>query len=190
MTNAGIITCQGNAYYFNQTVSLVGALGWDNLHISDGILAGQSKVDGAVQKVVSAWISCQDFVCVSLYCLKVSSRERRLYDTLCTEFYWPHMANDVFTSVSDCQSGPPQDMRPPHVKTTIASAPGPLESIEIDTLVSLPNETSSGHQNVLKSTNLYTKPAKESPVTKERRTYTLSIFVEHWVSCKARRRII
>lgn len=75
--NVGFITCQENNTYSNQIASLV------------------SNLDGTVQKFVYAALHARIWLLSHCPVLAGHLRERRLYDTLCKNFYWPHMANFV-----------------------------------------------------------------------------------------------
>lgn len=73
-----------------------------------GLLIQQSKIDRAIRKVLPAAL-CTLLLCWS-YCpypvLAAQLEGRRLYATLCHEFHWLHISNDVYTVDSGFQFAP------------------------------------------------------------------------------------
>lgn len=60
-------------------------------------------------------------------------RERKMYDTLCWEYYWPHMWNNIYQTLRDCQMRPKESTAWRHQRhLRLFSATGLLKFIAID----------------------------------------------------------
>lgn len=100
-TTTDSITNQANDAYCNQVAWLDGAPGSLYLYDQIGNLARQSKVESSVQIVESA-VLCVVILYLSPYSISgCHQREQRLYDKTHKYFHLPHIANDVYTIVSD-----------------------------------------------------------------------------------------
>lgn len=114
-------------------------------------------IDGEVQKFVPR--SLKEFILYAHQYLRLPghSAERSMNDTMQREVYWPHMANDVFTTVNDLRDCAPNTEKKTwmqHLAHFLAS--GPLEFIAIEILGPLP-ETTNGNQFVVVMTDRYSK---------------------------------
>lgn len=72
-----------------------------------------------------------------------------MYDKMCQDFYWPHIANDVYATVRDCQYCT-RNYRTNRKQSKLRqfSPNSLLEFVAIDILGPLPN-TKSGNQFVV-----------------------------------------
>lgn len=64
----------------------------------------QSKMDACVQKLVPVPFCARVVYKAQYPVLADNTSERRTQDKLQREFYWPHLASDVYINVAKCQS--------------------------------------------------------------------------------------
>ena len=105
-----------------------------------------------------------------------------MYYTLRREYYWPHMANDAYSTVQNCASyATTRGTLVKHQKDLkLFPAAGPLAFVAMDLLGPLP-KTVHGHQHVLVMTDRFSKLTRSIAL----RTTTASVvangFLENWV---------
>lgn len=153
VTNANFINLKANDSHFNEIASLLGMPGSVYFYYRNGIFFQHSKVDGAVQEVYPPYFVLQ-ILHLSYYpVLAGHPREKHFYDTLGKDFYWPHMTNDKYTTVSYFLSSAAQGTWLRHqMKLRLLLPSSPLEFIAIHIIGPL-RKTSSGSQYVLVFTN-------------------------------------
>lgn len=90
-----------------------------------------------------------------------------MYDTMKNKFYWPHMANDAYTKVHQCQLSAHFGKRTkPKRKLQLFILSGPLKFIVIDILRPFPS-AEKGDQHVLLMKDRYEKDDKRDTECKE-----------------------
>lgn len=110
------------------------------------------------------------------------SGQRRMYDTMRRDYYWPHMANDVAEIINQCQSCA---RNRGHVKLQrqlqLFPASGPLEFVALDILGPLP-KTKKENLYVVVMTDRYSKLTRDIPTSSITTTAVKYIFSEHWIN--------
>ena len=148
----------------------------------DGVLVRRSALDGSVQRVIP--VAFRTHVLQLMHAIPLAGHPgaRRMYDTMRCEFYWPHMANDVYETVQRCESCAAtrgtQYTKQKHLR--LFPANGPLEFVAMDILGPLP-KTKQGNQFVVVLTDRYSKLTRAIPTGKTTATTVATIFVDHWV---------
>lgn len=154
-----------------------------SFHVArNGILTRVSLLDNAAHKVVPASMQRQVLKCFHYSLLAGHPGARRMYDSIRREFYWPHMANDVYQVVKESNScARMRGTRHAHQKhLRLFPANGPLEFVAMDLLGPLP-KTTKGNQNVLVITARYSKLTRAVPLTKTTANHVATAFLENWV---------
>ncbi|CDF40971.1 unnamed protein product [Chondrus crispus] len=118
----------------------------------------QSPLDGTLQRVVPKRLGAKVLYLAHPPRLARHPGGTRMYDTLRREYYWPHMANNVYSTVRNCQScSATRSTIVRHQKDIkLFPAAGPLEFVAMDLLGPLP-KTAHGNQFVLVITDLFSK---------------------------------
>lgn len=81
--------------------------------------------------------------------------QRRLYDSIRREFYWPHMDNNDYTTVSNCTAGAQNWVETKlRRRLQLFPASSPVASVAINILRQLPS-TADGNQYVTVLTDMY-----------------------------------
>lgn len=102
---------------------------------TENFLVGSDPIHGVVQEVIP--ISIQQSLLYHLHYPTLAGQpgERGMYEIIGNRFYWPHIANKVYTIVKDCckcaRSKPSHRRRRP-IQLFLAS--GPLKSGAVDIL--------------------------------------------------------
>lgn len=102
---------------------------------ADGILLLVSAIDGTLQRYVPA-ASCARIWHPCHYSLLAGyPGERQSYESMLPEFYWPQIANDVYSTRKDCLScAKNRCTKIRERKLRLSSLEGPLVFVEIDIL--------------------------------------------------------
>lgn len=98
------------------------------------------------------------------------------------EFYWPHMANDVYATVYACKSCARNNPRYKRQRPLQVFPPSEsLDFIAMDILDPLPR-TRNGNQKVVVTTYWYVKLKRAIPTAKTTATYDTNVFFQNWVT--------
>lgn len=104
-----------------------------------------------------------------------------MYDMMERDYYWPHMADDVYTTAKDCvecvPNNPSEKRRRP-IQLFLTS--GTLEFVTMDILRPLP-KTLDGNQFGWAVTNGYSKLSRAVPTISTTAAHIASMFVEHYI---------
>ena len=128
--------------------------------------------DGTLQRVVPKRLRAKVLYLAHHPHLAGHSGGTRMYYTLWREYYWPHMAKDVFSHVRNCAScAATRGTQVRHQKDLkLFPAAGPLDFVAMDLLGPLP-KTAHGNRHVLVMTDRSTKLTRSIPL----RTPTTSV---------------
>ncbi|CAN8075930.1 unnamed protein product [Agarophyton chilense] len=148
----------------------------------NGYIVRRSTLDGSLQKVVPKALRPRFLYLAHYPRLSGHLGATRMYYTLRQQFYWPHMADDVYTFVGQCQScvRTRGGIRKHRKNLKLFPAAGPLEFVAIDLLGPLP-KTKKGYQHILEITNRCSRLSRAIPL-KDTKSTTLAIeFLNNWV---------
>lgn len=104
-----------------------------------------------------------------------------MYHTVAQTFYWPHMAADVDyigRSCASCARNQPKYRRRRKMYLFLAS--GPLRRIAMDFTGPI-SKTVQGNQNILVTTDRYSKLTVAIPASKTTAPLVASMFMDHWI---------
>ena len=146
-----------------------------------GLLVRQSRIDGALQKLVPVSLRARVLHLAHHPLTAGHPGARRMYDTLRTQFYWPHMANDVFQTVRNCRScARVRGTTYKHRRfLRLFPAEYPLQFVAIDLLGPLPR-TTNGNRHVLVITDRFSKLSRAVPLVRINSTSVVRAFLENW----------
>ncbi|CDF39905.1 unnamed protein product [Chondrus crispus] len=130
-----------------------------------GFVVRKSPLDGTLQRVVPKRLRAKILYLAHHPRLAGHPGGTRMYYTLRREYYWPHMANDAFSTVRNCAScAAPRGTLVRHQKDLkLFPAAGPLDFVAMDLLGPLP-KTAHGNRHVLVMTDRFTKLTRSIPL--------------------------
>ena len=147
-----------------------------------GFLVRRSPLDGTLQRVVPKRLRAKVLYLAHHPRLAEHPGETRMYYTLRGEYYRPHMANDVYATVRNCQSCSAtrgsivrhqKDMKP-------FPAARPLAFVAMDPLGPLP-KTAHGNQFVLVITDRFSKLTRSIALRTTTAAVVANAFLDNWV---------
>jgi transposase InsO family protein len=105
----------------------------------------------------------------------------RMFQTMRRSFYWPHMAEDVYETVRQCDACARNRIseRRHTNRLQLFPAKGPLESVAMDILGPLPR-TKHGNRFLLVIADRYTKVTRTVPLRTVTALSVARAFVDHW----------
>lgn len=105
--------------------------------------------------------------------------QRNIYDALRRSYYWPHMANDIYTTVSKCENCVPNGNRDLHRnKLNLYPAASPLKFFATNILGPLPM-TTQRNKYVLEVTDRYSKATRAISTPKTILANIAKLFPDH-----------
>ncbi|CAN8070204.1 unnamed protein product [Agarophyton chilense] len=147
-----------------------------------GYIMRRSTLDGSLQKVVPKALHTRVLYLAHYSQLSGHPGATRMYYTLKQQFYWPHMAHDVYTFVGQCEScvRTRGGIRKHRKYLKMFPAAGPLEFVAIDLLGPL-RKTKNGYQHILVITDRFSKLTRAIPLKKTMSTTLAIAFLNNWV---------
>ena len=147
-----------------------------------GLLVRKSRIDGALQKLVPTSLRARVLRLAHYPLIAGHPGARRMYDTLRAQFYWPHMANDIFQAVRDCRScARVRGTTYKHRRfLRLFPAEYPLQFIAIDLLGPLP-KSKRGNRHVLVVTCRFSKLARAIPLARITSASVVRALLESWI---------
>lgn len=108
--------------------------------------------------------------------------QTKMYANMRRQFYWPHMATDIFTTVRDCASCARERVKQRRRLGPLHPFPpeGPLEDISVDLVGPFP-KTKKGYTTILVICDRFTKLTQVVPLRSTEAYDCAVAFVEHWV---------
>ena len=108
--------------------------------------------------------------------------QTKMYANMRRQFYWPHMAADIFTTVRDCVSCARERVKQRTRRGPLHPFPpeGPLEDISVDLVGPFPT-TKKGYTTILVICDRFTKLTQVVPLRTTEAYDCAVAFVEHWV---------
>lgn len=104
-----------------------------------------------------------------------------MFDKLRQTYYLPHMANNVYTTIAQCESCVRSGRRYRHKRNLqLFSASGPLDLGALDLPRPL-SKTRQGNQYICLITDRYSKLMRAISTFKTSETHMADIFVDYWV---------
>jgi transposase InsO family protein len=106
----------------------------------------------------------------------------RMFRTMRRSFYWPHMAEDVYETVRQCEACARNRISERRHTNFLKLFPakGPLESVAMDILGPLPR-TKDGNRFLLVIADRYTKVTRTVPLRNVTALSVARAFVDQWV---------
>lgn len=144
-----------------------------------GVLVRFSELDGAVQLYDSRNLRSASLYLSHYFPLFEYPVERKMYDAMRRNFYWPRMATDVRRIVENWRSGTRGRQRNIHQHKSHLFPPNePSYFVSIDILGFYPRKR-SGHQFVMFMTDVFTNLAKTVPTAKVLATIVTKVFLNN-----------
>ena len=147
-----------------------------------GILVRKSNLDGALQRVVPVSLRARLLHTTHYPRLAGHPGGIRMYYSLRREYYWPHMANDVFMTVRDCVSCARNRATVQKFQKFMKLFPasGPLEFVAMDLLDPL-RKTTRGFTFILVITDRFSKLTRCIPLRTTTAPVVAAAFLDYWV---------
>ncbi|CDF40922.1 unnamed protein product [Chondrus crispus] len=147
-----------------------------------GFVVRKSPLDGTLQRVVPKRLRAKILYLAHHPRLAGHPGGTRMYYTLRREYYWPHMANDAFSTVRNCAScAATRRTLVRHQKDLkLFPAAGPLDFVAMDLLGPL-LKTAHGNRHVLVMTDRFTKLTRSIPLRTTTASVVANAFLDNWV---------
>lgn len=146
-----------------------------------GLLVRKPVVDESIQIVVLKSLRMRILYLTHYPPIAGHPGTRRMYDTHRQKIYWPHMANELYTTVAQCVSCVKNRNRLRHKRRLqLFMAVGPLDVVAMDILGPL-LKTQQGNQYIVMITDKYSKLTRAIPNSKILSTHMSNIFLDHWI---------
>jgi Integrase zinc binding domain len=147
-----------------------------------GVLIRIAPSDGSKQVVVPKSLRSK-FLYLEHYPMAVAHpAAHRMFRTMRRSFYWPHMAEDVYETVRQCDACARNRISERLYTNFLQLFPakGPLESVALDILGPLPR-TKHGNRFLLVIADRYTKVTRTVPLRTITALSVARAFVDQWV---------
>lgn len=146
-----------------------------------GLLVPKSVVSESIQIVATKALRMRILYLAHYPPIAGHPGTRRMYDTLRRNFYWPHMANDVYTTVAQCASCVKNGSRHRDIRRLqLFLASGPLDFVAMDILGIIPKTKQGLHYNVV-LTDRCSILTRARPASKFMSTHMANIFLDQWI---------
>ena len=147
-----------------------------------GFLVHKSPLDGTLQRVVPKRLRAKILFLAHHPRLAGHPGGTKIYYTLRREIYWPHMANDAFSTVRNCAScAATRGTLVRHQKNLkLFPAARPLDFVAMD-LLGPPPKTAHGNRHVLFMTDRFTKLTRSIPLRTTTASVVANAFLDNWV---------
>lgn len=146
----------------------------------DGSLVRTAPIDAAVQKAVLRCLQPRLLYHSHSPILAGHRDQRRMYDSMWSQYYWPHVANDFYTTVEDCRECVQnKSSEKPRHSIQLLPASVRLEFIAMDILVPLLKRL-NGNWLVLVMKGRCATSRRGLSTSKTIASHTASLFMESW----------
>lgn len=141
----------------------------------------KSTVDKSIQIVVPASLRKQILHLAHHTSVAGYPGQRRMYNSLCCQFFWPHMAIHVSETIGKCLCCAKNESRFKHEShCKLIPAVELLDLVTIDILGPSPR-TGQGNQLARMITDRYSTPMRSIPTSKKFSPRITNVFLDHWI---------